>query len=296
MWIFLGLISSLFLGIYDISKKISLNNNAVMPVLFLASLTSALIFVPIIILSHLGYLSTTSDLYVSAVSGHTHILIFIKSVLVGSSWIFAFFALKHLPITIITPIRATGPIWTLTGAIIIYGEHYNKWQWVGLIMVLVFFYVFTLAGNKEGINFKKNKWILFIVIATILGSTSSLYDKFLIQHYDRIVVQSWFSIYMIPVLLPFVLLMWYPNRRYMVFQWRWSIPFIGLLLTIADFVYFYALSDGDALITILSILRRSSVIISFTLGAIIFKDVNIKQKGIALVGILTGVIIILLSS
>jgi transporter family protein len=297
MWLVLGLVSSFFLGVYDISKKISLNNNAVIPVLFLASTAGALIFIPIVILSHLGIISDTALLYISKVDLFTHFLIFLKSVLVGSSWIFAFFALKHLPITIITPIRATGPVWTLMGAIIIYGEQYNGLQWVGLITVLVFFYIFTLAGNKEGIKFRKNRWILFIVIATLLGSTSALYDKFLVTHYDKMVVQAWFSIYMIPVFLPFVLFMWYPKRKKTTpFQWRWSIPLIGILLTVADFAYFYALSDKNALITIISILRRSSVVISFTIGAIIFKDVNIKQKGVALAGILIGVIVILLAS
>ncbi len=297
MWIILGLVSCFLLGIYDISKKLSLNNNAVIPVLFYASLTGALLFVPLIIASYLNYLSPESLFYVAPIALKTHFLLFIKSFIVGVSWVFAFFALKHLPITIITPIRATGPVWTLIGALVIYHETYTIWQWIGIVVVILFFYYFSLAGNKEGINLKRNRWVLFIMLATFFGSFSTLYDKYLIANFDRMAIQAWFSIYMIPVFLPFLFFLWYPNRKKgEAFQWRWSIPVIGIILSIADFSYFYALTYPGSLITILSVLRRTSVIISFSLGALIFKETNLKRKAIALIGIMIGVLIIVLGS
>jgi transporter family protein len=220
-----------------------------------------------------------------------------KSTLVGSTWFLAYYALKHLPITIVTPIRATGPIWTLIGALIIYKEQYSTLQWIGMGIVLGFFYFFSLAGKREGINFTRNKWIYFIMLATFLGSISTLYDKYLIAHYDRMAVQVWFSIYLIPVFLPFMIFMWYPERqKTRPFEWRWSIPLIGILLTCGDFAYYYALSEPDMLIAILSVLRRTSVIVSFTIGAIIFKEINLKRKAFALFGIFVGVFIIVLGS
>jgi bacterial/archaeal transporter family protein len=297
MWVFLGLISCFFLGFYDISKKVSLKDNAVFPVLFFASATGGLLFVPFILLSHFEVLTANSYFYVPSVSWQTHLLFLTKSLLVGTSWFFAYTALKNLPLTIVTPIRATGPIWTLFGAMIIFQEHYNFWQWAGIVTVLGFFYFFAMAGNREGISFKSNKWIFAIIFATFLGSISTLYDKFLIGNYDRMAVQAWFSIYMAPVFLPFLLFVWYPKRKESKpFRLRLSIPLIGILLSVADFAYFAALNDEDALITILSVLRRASVIISFLAGAVIFKEVNIKRKAIALAGILSGVLMIVLST
>ncbi len=297
MWIALGLLSCLFLGFYDIAKKTSLKNNAVIPVLFFASATSALIFAPIILLSHYNFIDQSSIFFVPKTTPTLHGLVFLKSMLVGSSWIFAYFALKNLPITIVTPIRATGPVWTLIGALIIFGETYNLWQWIGIATVMVCFYFFSLAGKREGINFKNNKWIAFITIATLLGSISTLYDKFLINNYDRMAVQAWFSVYMIPVFLPFLAILWYPRRKKITpFNWRPTIPLIGILLTIADFAYFYSLTYDGALITILSVLRRTSVLISFTVGAILFNETNLKRKAIALAGIFAGVLIIVFGS
>ena len=297
MWIVAGLISAFLLGLYDVSRKYALKDNAVIPVLFLSCLTGAFIFSFPVIFSFFGLIKPDNVLYVPEISLKEHFLFFLKSMIVGSSWFFAYYAIRYLPLTIVVPIRATGPMWTLMGALIIYSEKFNTWQWIGIIIVLTFFYVFSLSGHKEGIDFKRNKWIYFIVIATLLGAISSLYDKYLIRNYDRIAVQAWFSIYMVPVFAPFLFFVWFPKRKSEnIFAWKWTIHLIGILLILADFFYFYALSVEDSKIALLSVLRRSSVIISFVFGALIFHEKNIKRKGLALAGILTGVILILLGS
>jgi transporter family protein len=205
--------------------------------------------------------------------------------------------MKHLPVTIFAPIRATGPLWTLVGAIIIFSEHLNATQWLGVSITLVFFYLISTTGKKEGIEFHRNKWILFIVLATILGAASGLYDKFIIRHINRIAVQAWFSFYQVVILFPVLALFWYPKRKQTAsFQWRWTIPAIGITLVIADFLYFYALSYEGSMISMISALRRGSVIITFMLGALLFKEQNLKRKGIYLLGILLGILLITLGS
>jgi transporter family protein len=222
---------------------------------------------------------------------------FLKSVLVVSSWILAFYAMKHLPVTIFSPIRATGPFWTLAGAILLFGERLNLLQWIGVIVTLLFFYFFSIAGRSEGIHFRKNKWVLLIVVSTIISAASGLYDKYIISRIDRIAVQVWFSYYQVVVMLPVMALLWYPNRRkYTLFKWRWSIPLIGITLVVADFVYFRALSYEGAMISMISALRRGSVIVTFTVGAIIFKETNLKTKALYLLGILTGIVFITIGS
>lgn len=297
MWILLTILSSLFLGGYDILKKASLKENAVIPVLYIGSASSALFFGVLVILSHIRILEPGDFLFVPDITPKEHIMFFLKSIIVGSSWFFAYFALKHLPITIVLPIRATGPFWTIIGGLILFHERFSIMQWLGIVTVMTFFYIFSLAGKKEGINFKNNKWIFSIILATILGAISGLYDKFLLSWHHRMAVQAWFAIYMLVVFLPFLMFMWFPKRKSTTpFQWRWAIPMIGVFLTIADYLYFYALSYQESLIGIVSVLRRSSVAFSFVLGAIIFREVNLKRKALALTGILVGVILILLGS
>jgi len=298
MWALFAVASAIFLGTYDVFKKLALNKNAVLPVLFFSTLTYAVIFLPLLAMSYYspGLLKNTA-FFIPEAPLVQHGYFLLKSIIVTASWIFAFFAIKHLPLTIVSPIRATGPIWILLGAIVVFSEHLTLIQWTGTAVTLLFFYLFSLAGKSEGFHFATNKWVLFLILGTLLGSISGLYDKFLIRNFDRMAMQTWSSIYQVGILLLVVLFLWYPKREENTpFQWRWSIPMIGLFLVIADFLYFYAISYEGSLISVISALRRGGVIISFMLGAMLFHEKNVKKKGWLLLGIITGVIILLFGS
>ena len=299
MWIILALISAVLLGLYDVFKKLSLNSNAVLPVLMISTISGAGLVLPVV-LGSAFYPDFFKEigLYIPKINLHEHKLIFMKSILVVSSWVFAFHAVKHLPITIVSPIRATGPIWTLIGAILIFGENLNLLQWLGVSVTLVFFYLLSTAGKLEGINFRRNTWIFCMVTATLLGAASGLYDKFIIRKIDRLAVQAWFSFYQVVVMLPAIAMFRWskPKNQRPAFQWRWSIPVIGLLLLLADFSYFYALSYPDSMISIISPLRRGGVLVAFVTGALLFNENNIRRKGIYMLGILAGILIISLGS
>ncbi|MCW3788799.1 DMT family transporter [Plebeiibacterium sediminum] len=290
MWWLLAIISALFLGIYDVVKKVSVNNNAVLPVLLFSSVSGAILFIPILILSQQGILAEDHTLYVPSITWAEHAQLLLKAAIVITSWIFSFFALKYLPLTIVAPIRATGPLWTLIGAILIFKEQLSIYQWVGIAITLTFFFLFSTAGKTEGISFKNNKWIWFIILGTIFGAISGLYDKFLLRHINRMAVQCYFTFYQVVLFIPLVMTIWWPTRKKTSsFKWKWSIPLIGVFLLIADFFYFYALHDTDSMISIVSALRRGSVIIAFAFGAYLFKEKNIKTKSIYLAGILIGI-------
>ncbi len=295
MWILLAIISAILLGVYDVFKKLSLDNNAVLPVLFFSSLTSAVLFTPIMVTSYINPQLSGNFWYVAPQTLSAHIHFIVKSVIVCTSWVMAYFAMKHLPLTIVSPIRSSGPLWTLMGALLIFGERMNLLQWIGLIVTIGFYYLFSLSGKKEGISFSTNKWVFYLTISTIIGAISGLYDKYLISHFDRMAIQSWFSIYMVPLTTFLLLAIWWPNRKnYAPFTWRYTIILIGITLTVTDFAYFWSLSYPDSLIAIVSTIRRGGVIISFTVGALIFKEKNVKHKALILIGILIGIGLIIL--
>ena len=68
MWLALAFASAFLLGCYEVNKKISLNGNAVIPVLFLNTLISSLIFVPFIFLSFCTNVLDDTMFYVPRVS------------------------------------------------------------------------------------------------------------------------------------------------------------------------------------------------------------------------------------
>jgi transporter family protein len=299
MWVYLGIVSAVFLGMYDVSRKHALRQNAVLPVLFLSTVFGALVMLPLVLLSRaeLGHVSLTA-FYVPSLAwaGHFHVLV--KSLIVALAWMLSYFALKNLPISIVSPVGAVGPIWTLLGAVIMFHEQPTALQYAGFGVMVLSYWWFSVIGSKEGILFYNNRWIAFTVLATMLGAASAMYDKFLIQrlHYPPMAVQAWFSIYVVPVLGVFVLLFWWPGRkRYTPFTWRWSIALIGLMLLAADFLYFRALSYPGSLVAMLSSLRCAYIVISLFVGGLLFKEARLSSKTTAVGGILLGVFLILLS-
>jgi len=299
MWIYLGLISSVLLGFYDVCKKHALNHNAVLPVLFLSAVSG---FMPMPFFFAASRLAPEVmqqiHCYVPAASLSEHWHVFIKALIVSTSWVLAYFAMKHLPISIVSPIRASGPVWTLIGALLIFHERPVPLQWAGMAIVFAAYYAFSLIGREEGVHFHRSKWILFIFLATFIGTFSTLYDKYLFQQlgYTPMLVQFWFAFYNVVLLGLFTAVFWWPRRAaFTRFEWRWSIPLIGLFLVASDFAYFNSVHDPAALIVVLSILRRSSVVISFIAGCLFFKDVNRRRKAWALAGVLAGVILIVLA-
>ena len=298
MWLLLAFLSAALLGFYDAFKKQSLRGNAVLPVLFLNTVFSSLLFLPFIVVSACApSLLQDTMVYVPMAGWAEHKYIIIKSFIVLSSWIFGYFGMKHLPLTIVGPINATRPVMVLVGAMLLFGERLNLYQWIGVLLAVVSFFMLSRSGKKEGIDFKHNKWIFFIVLAAVTGAVSGLYDKYLMKQLNPMLVQSWYNIYQVFILCPVILLLWYPRRKESTpFHWHWTILFISLFLCAADFVYFYALSYEDSMISIVSMVRRGSVVVSFLFGALFFREKNLKSKAIDLVLVLIGMFFLYLGS
>jgi transporter family protein len=297
MWLLLSFISAFLLGCYDVSKKKALDNNAVIPVLFANILISGIIFLPFIILSCSTDMLNDTLFYVPKVSLSTHVKIMLKSLIVLSSWIAGYYSVKNLPLTITGPIKATQPVVTLLGALAIYGERLNLLQWTGVFMSIFSFYLLSSSGKREGIHFTHNKWILYAVLSVILGAISGLYDKYLMKSLDVMTVQVWFCVYQLFMMLPVFFLLWYPHREKTTpFRWRWSIVLISVFLAMADWIYFYALGFDGSMISIVSMIRRSSVVVTFIAGALFLREKNLKSKIFDLILILLGMLFLYLGT
>lgn len=298
MWLLLAFCSAALLGFYDVFKKKSLNNNAVLPVLGLNTLFSSLIFLPLILISAYAPSALNGSIfYVPEAGWEVHKFIILKSFIVLSSWIFGYFGMKHLPLTIVGPINATRPVMTLVGAMLIFGERLNMYQWIGVLLAIVSFFMLSRSGKKEGIDFKHDKWIWFIVLAAVLGAASGLYDKYLMGRFNNMVVQAWYNIYQLFIMGGVLMILWLPKRKSTTpFRWDWCIILISIFLSAADFVYFYALGMDGSMISIVSMVRRGSVIVSFLFGAMVFREKNLKSKAVDLILVLIGMFFLYLGS
>lgn len=298
MWLTLAFVSAALLGFYDAAKKQALMENAVLPVLLLNTLFSTLIFLPAILSAECGWGWFDGTVLASApATGAAHGLVLLKSVIVLTSWIFGYFGIKHLPITIVGPINATRPVMVLVGAMLAFGERLNLYQWIGVALALVSLFLLSRSSRREGVDFAHNIWIVFVALAAVTGAVSGLYDKFIMRRLDPVFVQAWYNLYQLAIMTIVVAILWWPRRHSTTpFHWSWAIPAISIFLSLADFAYLMALSDGDALISVVSMIRRGSVVVSFLCGAVLFHERNLRSKAIDLAFILVGMLFLWLGS
>jgi len=295
-WIAASLVSAFFLGLYDLSKKHALRDNAVLPVLFVDTLCGAAVWLALLLFGLAAPGVVPAAFVPGPLTPAQHGLVFLKSMIVALSWAFTYFGIKHLPLSLASPIRATGPLWTLGGALVVLGERPSWLENTGILLTLGSFYGLSVVGRGEGVVFHRNKWVGCMIAGTLCGAVSGLYDKYLLGtvHLGTAAVQAWFTLYLPVVLLPLALgwwRRWWPRNE---FHWRWSIPFIALTLLVADYVYFDALRNPAALVSVVSSLRRGSTLVAFAGSIWIFHEARGGAKLPAVLGIVLGIVLTVL--
>lgn len=275
MWIALALMSALCLGFYDVMKKLSVTRNDVLTVLMLNTLFGFLLMSPVIVSGLArGYfgLGGTPD---------GHLLILVKALIVLGSWILGYFAIKHLPLTIQGPVNASRPVMVLLGAVLIFGEQLNALQWTGMLLGFLSLALISRIGAGEGFSLRSSRWLWMAIGAAVLGAVSALYDKYLLRRFEPLEVQAWYSLYQCIIMTAVIMIMRRGKPRSAGadrFVWRWTIPLIAVFLTVADIAYFYALSLPGSMIAVVSMIRRSSVLVPFLYGVTVLHERNVRRK------------------
>ena len=281
MWIWLAVGSAFMLGVYDVAKKQSLKRNSSLGVLLLATFFSTLFLSPW--LSH-GPLQD-------------HLRLMVKAVLVTVSWIAGMEGLKRLPITIASTIKASRPVFVLLLSILMFGEKLNAWHWAGSIVAMVALYMLSLSSRKEGIEFTRNAGVAWMAVSVAAGVASALWDKHIMGSMEPLFVQSWCNLYVTVLLALTVGFFWLRDKEhFQPIRWDWNILLIAVFITTADALYFFSLKDSGALLSVISMIRRSSVLVTFIGGAILFKETNLRSKSLALAVLLAGMALIVFGS
>lgn len=280
------------LGGYEVARKAAVDRNAVLPVLLTANVGGlVLLLVGAILLRAFPGVAQGVDFKVEELSPAEHVLVGAKSALVTSSWVCAYFSVKHLPISVAGPLRSLSPLVTVLGAFALFGERPSCLQLFGMMVILGGYWGFAWLGRSEGIIFHTDRWVLLLLLGTFLGAVSGLYDKLLLQHFklDPTTLQLWFTVDNVVLQGGLTLVLWWRLRRTKPFTFRWVIPLVGALLVFADQFYFRALAEPGALVSVVSLVRRTSVLVSFIVGGLLFREKLLKKKGAFLLVLLFGV-------
>lgn len=285
MWIFLIIGSAVLLGLYDVAKKHSLARNDALTVLLCATALSTLFLSPWLVMEP------------GTAEGHLRLVF--KAVLVTSSWVSGMLALGLLPITLVSTMKASRPVLVLIFSILLFGEQLNAWQWGGSVLTLVAIFLLSVTGRSDGVHFTRSRGVFLLLLSILAGVASALYDKHILQglHLTPLFVQSWTNLY-----ITLLLLLWILLRRAFnpgagkPFRWDWTLVLIAVLISCADALYFFAVSTEGAPLSLISMIRRSSVIVSFAAGAAFFHEKNVGKKTIAMAVMLVAMVLIYIGS
>lgn len=292
MWIWASVLSAVFLGFYDVAKKHSLRRNDVLHVLFFSTLFSSLILA--------GALSCGS--------AQDHLKLVLKALIVTSSWVSGLMAMQLLPLTTVSMVKVSRPVFVLLFSLLLFGERLNAFQWAGSIISFYALFMLSRTSSREGISFTRSRGMLALAISVATGVASALYDRHIMKSLEPLFVQSWTNVYITAIMALLLLGMKLWRKRYAgtagkgasewfkPFRWDWTLPLIAVLITMADFLYFYALSCPDTMLSIVSIVRRGSVIVPFVFGALMLREKNIRAKAFDLAVLLAGMLLIVLGS
>ena len=311
MWAVLAVLSAIFLGLYDAAKKQALRKNGVLAVLLVATALSTLFVSPWLRFGPAG----------------DHLRLALKAVLVTASWVSGMVALKLLPLTTVSTFKGSRPVFVVLFSVILYGETLSWQQWVGVAVVLIALFLLGHTSREDAPVHVRKAGFIWMAVSILTGVASALYDKHIMQGMAPLFVQSWTNLYITGLLalcmlvqsapaglryahpshasrrgpLPFtrpraatVPPEQTPPAKRQQFQWDWWIVAVAVLITAADALYFFSLKQPGALLSVISVIRRASVIITFLCGAIFFKEGNLKAKSFNLLLMAAGVAMLLI--
>ena len=303
MWVILSLISAFLLGFYDIFKKQTVVNNAIIPVLFYSTMVSGLLFLPFVLLSQLKPYIFADEfmqkLFIEPLTTRQQLLIMGQTALILCSWMFSYSAMKHLPITVVGPVNQLRPAITVILMFIVFRESLTWLQGTGVVLAIISFYFMNRSGKLEGIQFKSNKWVYMLLGSAILVAFSGVYDKFLLSKecISPATIQAWYTIYDFLMMAVLFFLIWFPKRKKMQFEWRWGIVAMAVFVTVADVIYLTGLKQDAAVVVLIPlILYGVRLIVSFVYGIFGFREKNIRSKIIPLLMVLAALVCLCLKA
>ncbi|MGM9790906.1 MAG: EamA family transporter [Candidatus Cryptobacteroides sp.] len=285
MWLYLALGSAFLLGLYDVAKKQAVSKNGVLNVLLLATALSTLLLSPCFFI----YKGTLFE----------HLALMLKAVIVTTAWISGMVGLKLLPITTASMIKASRPFFVVLLSILIFGERLNWQQWTGVGLALLSLTLLSVGSRSESGSPSYSKGVTAMVVSVVAGVGSALYDKVIMStlQLHPLFVQSWSNFYIVICLaLCIAVRSLAGHREQAPLRWDWTLLLIAVLITAADMLYFVALRQEGALLSVISLLRRCAVIVTFAVGAIFFKEKKIKAKAFDLAILLAGMVFLLFGS
>ena len=280
---FLTLIYGLIKGFREIFKKKALEKNTVTEVLLVYTFISLIIATPQIP-NAMG------------LTGRQYFWVAVKAFVIFVAWIAGFKAIKQLPVSLVGVLDLSRVLFASLLGVLVLGETITLNKGIGLCFVsagLLFlkFNPFKKQTEKTGVLSVQNTsiYIFLAFLSCILNAVSGLLDKILMKEMNSSQLQFWYTLFLVSYYAIYALV-----TKAKITRSVWKNPWIYLLaagLIAMDKVLFIANGIPESQLTVMTLIKQSSVIVAIFAGKYVFKEKNILHKVICAAIIITGIII-----
>ncbi len=289
----LVLVYGIIKGLREICKKKALEKNSVIEVLLVYTFLSLIICSP-------------QFPNARGLSFNQYIWVALKAFVIFVAWIAGFKAIKKLPISLCGVLDLSRVLFATVLGVIVLGEKITLYKGIGLVFVSggLLFLKFNPFEKKARLteaesnviavlqDEKKSSNSFFIFLAflsCILNAVSGLLDKILMKEMNSSQLLFWYTFFMVVYYAIYALVRRVKiNRSVWKNIWVW---FLAVGLIVMDKSLFIANAYPESQITVMTLIKQSSVIIAIIGGKFVFREKNILHKTICAAIIVMGILI-----
>lgn len=282
LWVALVLFYGVAKGIRDACKKEALKKNSLPEVLLLYTAVSFLMVIPF-----------AGNVF--SMPAEYYLWIFLKSSVIFCAWLCGFYSISKMPISMYGVMDMTGVLFSVMFGCLWLKETLSLWQIVGLTLVLAgLFWVGMTRGKGDGSAVKLTV-ILSMLAFCLLNSLSGTMDKLLMRTGDITSgqLQFWYMFFLTLMYLAFVLISRTPVKL-STFKTNPWILIMAVLFVLSDRALFVANGDSNSRVTVMTVLKQISGVVTILIGRFFYKEEKILQRALCAGLILTGIVISLL--
>ena len=279
LWILFIVIYSLLKGSREGMKKAALKKSSSTEILFFYTLVGLVLVLPF---SKEAF--SLAPLYI--------FYAFLKALVVCTAWIFAFAAIKNMSVSLYGVMDLSRMVFSTALGVFALGEAFTVNKAIGVSLVILGLLLVNLKKSTSGKGMS-----LTVLIAALLNcffnAVSGTMDKVLMQYMESSQLQFWFMFFM-TVIYGIVILIRREKISIKCLKTNFWIPLMSLSLIVGDKLLFEANKSPLSEVTLMTVIKQSSVLVTVLTGWLVFKEKNILYKLMCTGIVLTGIFVALL--
>lgn len=277
-WIIFILLYGILKGAREPIKKGVLKDVGVLTALFVYTFVGFLMSAP-----------TAEGVF--SVTPFAFCLVVIKSLVIFVAWILAFLAIKKVPVSVYGICDMSRVIFSTLLGVFFLNESLTVKGIVSLILVVCGLYFANTKQSAENENYQM-KYIWLILAECFLNAVSGTMDKYIMStgEITSSALQFWFMLLLSVFYLGYILI----KREKLELKKAFTNPWLYVLsfsLVLGDRLLFIANADPESQVTVMTLIKQSSAIVTVILGRVIYKEKNILRKLVCAGIILAGIVL-----